>query len=57
MIKMWAYDVEILPNFFSVTFVDLADYLKIFKDIHIIQKYLFDKNIICLYHLVLNNKI
>ena len=32
MLNIQCYDVEILPNFFSVTFVDLADYLKIFKD-------------------------
>lgn len=32
MINSWCYDVEILPNFFSVTFVNLNDYLKTFKD-------------------------
>lgn len=32
MINSWCYDVEILPNFFSVTFVNLNDYLKMFKD-------------------------
>lgn len=32
MIKMWAYDVEVLPNFFSVVFVDIIDYLNVFKD-------------------------
>lgn len=32
MIDIWGYDVEILPNFFSVTFVSINDYLKIFKD-------------------------
>ena len=32
MLNIQCYDVEILPNFFSITFVDLADYLKIFKD-------------------------
>lgn len=32
MLNTQCYDIEILPNFFSVTFVDLADYLKIFKD-------------------------
>ena len=32
MLNIQCYDVEILPNFFSVTFVDLADYLRIFKD-------------------------
>lgn len=32
IIKTWAYDVEILPNFFSITIVDLGDYLKSFED-------------------------
>ena len=32
-IHNWSYDVEVLPNFFSVTFVDLDDYLREFKDI------------------------
>ena len=32
MIHSYAYDVEILPNFFSITFVDLTDYLKVFDD-------------------------
>lgn len=32
-IHNWAYDVEALPNFFSVTFVDLDDYLREFKDV------------------------
>lgn len=32
MINLWAYDVEILPNFFSITFVNIASYLKEFKD-------------------------
>lgn len=32
MIETWAYDVEILPNFFSVVFVDISDYLKTFAD-------------------------
>lgn len=32
MIKSWAYDVEILPNFFSVTFVDVNDYIDKFTD-------------------------
>lgn len=27
MIKTWALDVEVLPNFFSITFVNLNDYL------------------------------
>lgn len=32
MVRSYAYDVEILPNFFSVTFVDITDYLKVFAD-------------------------
>ena len=32
MLDIWAYDVEILPNFFSITFVNLGDYYKKFKD-------------------------
>lgn len=32
MIHSWAYDVEIFPNFFSVTFIDINDYLDKFKD-------------------------
>lgn len=32
MVNLWAYDVEILPNFFSITFVNIASYLKQFKD-------------------------
>lgn len=32
MIKSYAVDVEIFPNLFSVTFVDLKDYLDTFKD-------------------------
>ena len=32
-IHNWSYDVEVLPNFFSVTFVDLDDYLREFKDV------------------------
>lgn len=32
MLDIWAYDVEILPNFFSITFVNLGDYYNKFKD-------------------------
>lgn len=32
MIKTYAYDVEILPNFFSVTIVDVGDYLNKFSN-------------------------
>lgn len=32
MLEIWAYDVEVLPNFFSITFVNLGDYYKKFKD-------------------------
>lgn len=32
MIKLKAYDVEVLPNFFSITFVNIDDYLQKFKE-------------------------
>lgn len=32
MIKSWAYDIEVLPNFFSITIIDLNDYLATFND-------------------------
>lgn len=32
MIQTYAYDVEVLPNFFSIIIVDIIDYLKIFED-------------------------
>lgn len=32
MILSKAYDVEILPNFFSITIIDVTDYLKVFND-------------------------
>lgn len=32
MINIWAYDVEVLPNFFSIVFVNVTDYLKVFDD-------------------------
>ena len=32
MINCIAYDVEVLRNFFSVTFVSINSYLKVFKD-------------------------
>lgn len=32
-IHNWGYDVEVLPNFFSITFVDMTDYFKVFGDI------------------------
>ena len=32
MINSWAMDVEIFPNMFSVTFVNLQHYMKIFSD-------------------------
>lgn len=34
MILSRAYDVEILPNFFSLTIVDVGDYLRTFSDCH-----------------------
>lgn len=38
MILSKAYDVEVLPNFFSVTVTDLNDYLNTFKDCCVIDK-------------------
>lgn len=38
MILSYAYDVEILPNFFSVTIVDVGDYLRTFADACVINK-------------------
>lgn len=32
MIKSYGYDVEIFPNLFSITFVNLKEYLDVFKD-------------------------
>ena len=32
MIQPYVYDVEVLPNFFSISFVDVNSYLKTFKD-------------------------
>ena len=32
MINTYAYDVEVLPNFFSVTIINVAKYLETFKD-------------------------
>jgi hypothetical protein len=32
MIHSWAYDVEIFPNLFSVTFVNLKHYMEVFSD-------------------------
>lgn len=32
MLKFYAYDVEVLPNLFSVTFISINDYLLKFKD-------------------------
>lgn len=32
MILSQSFDVEVLPNFFSITFVDLKHYLKVFSD-------------------------
>ena len=38
MILSYAYDVEILPNFFSITIVDVGDYLRTFADAYVINK-------------------
>lgn len=32
MILSYAYDVEILPNFFSIVIIDVSDYLRVFAD-------------------------
>lgn len=32
MINSWCYDVEVLPNFFSITFINLNSYLSVFSD-------------------------
>ena len=32
MIKTYAYDIEVLPNFFSITIVNANHYLSVFKD-------------------------
>ena len=37
MICSYSYDIEVLPNFFSITIVDLNDYLNMFKDAVIIN--------------------
>lgn len=34
MILSRAYDVEVLPNFFSIVIIDVGDYLKVFSDCH-----------------------
>ena len=31
-IQQYAYDVEVLPNYFSITIVDISDYLQVFSD-------------------------
>lgn len=38
MILSFAYDVEVLPNFFSITIVDVGDYLRTFADACVINK-------------------
>ena len=38
MILSYAYDVEVLPNFFSVTIVDVGDYLRTFADACVVNK-------------------
>lgn len=32
MIRSYAYDVEVLKNFFSISIIEVNDYLKVFKD-------------------------
>lgn len=38
MILSYSYDIEVLPNFFSITIVDVGDYLRTFADACIINK-------------------
>lgn len=38
MILSYVYDVEILPNFFSITIVNVGDYLRTFADACVINK-------------------
>lgn len=38
MILSYAYDVEVLPNFFSITIVDVGDYLRTFANACVINK-------------------
>lgn len=38
MILSYAYDIEVLPNFFSITIVDVGDYLRTFADACVINK-------------------
>jgi hypothetical protein len=33
MIRCIGFDIEVLPNLFSVTFVSINDYLKVFADV------------------------
>ena len=33
MIRCIGFDIEVLPNFFSITFVSINDYLKVFADV------------------------
>ena len=38
MILSFAYDIEVLPNFFSITIVDVGDYLRTFADACVVNK-------------------
>ena len=38
MIRSYAYDIEVFPNFFSITIVDVGDYLRTFADACVINK-------------------
>lgn len=38
MIHLKAYDIEVLPNFFSITIIDVDDYLRKFKSACVINK-------------------
>ena len=37
-IHNWGYDVEVLPNFFSITFVDMNDYFRVFNDCYEVKE-------------------
>lgn len=38
MIRSYSYDIEVLPNFFSITIIDVNDYLNVFSDASVINK-------------------
>lgn len=56
MILSYAYDIEVLPNFFSVTIISINDYLKQFKDACKINKK-GKKNLFLLHKFILLKKL